>query len=138
MNPPEPVDDDHQHPPEPPTSDSVEHVADPDVVGRTDSVGQAFDDGEGRIFPCEGCGADLEFHIGDQQLSCPYCGHVREISFAEDAEVVEQDFNAMLQTISGWRRKAAQKRKQESDADEAEEDSRNELRCDSCGVHFCL
>ena len=29
-------------------------------------AGRTFDEGTGRIFPCESCGADLEFHIGDQ------------------------------------------------------------------------
>ena len=29
---------------------------------RTGEVGRTFDSGEGRVFPCEGCGADLEFN----------------------------------------------------------------------------
>ncbi len=41
--------------------------------------GRTFDDGKGRIFPCENCGGDLEFHIGQQSLKCPWCGHVKEI-----------------------------------------------------------
>ena len=45
----------------------------------TGSAGQTFDAGEGRIFPCDGCGADLEFRIGDQVLACQFCGHVKQI-----------------------------------------------------------
>ena len=29
---------------------------------------------ETRHFPCEGCGANLEFGIGVQALKCPHCG----------------------------------------------------------------
>ena len=35
---------------------------------RTGDVGQTFDGGAGRIFPCEACGSDLEFHIGEQAM----------------------------------------------------------------------
>lgn len=31
-------------------------------------------------YPCENCGASLEFSPGQQKLTCPYCGHVQEIS----------------------------------------------------------
>ncbi len=45
--------------------------------------------------PCHGCGADLRFEPGIQQLECPYCGSVSEI---ETSEVVieELDFRAFL------------------------------------------
>ena len=39
---------------------------------RTDDVGQTFDGGTGRVFPCESCGSDLEFNIGEQTLKCPH------------------------------------------------------------------
>ena len=43
----------------------------------TESAGQQIDEGKGRIFPCESCGADLRFHIGEQRLKCPYCGFTK-------------------------------------------------------------
>ena len=30
-------------------------------------------------YPCENCGASLEFSPGQQRLTCPYCGHEQEI-----------------------------------------------------------
>jgi len=53
-------------------------------------TGQTFDSGEGRIFPCESCGADLEFHIGEQSLKCPYCGHVKQIEHDPETVLAEQ------------------------------------------------
>lgn len=102
-------------------------------VVRTDDVGQTFDGGKGRIFPCESCGSDMEFHIGEQALKCPHCGHLRQIERSPDSEVLEQDFHAMLARVRQWR-DAAQAKKLGVDpaAAEAESDHR-ELRCDSCG-----
>jgi predicted RNA-binding Zn-ribbon protein involved in translation (DUF1610 family) len=100
---------------------------------RTDDVGQTFDDGEGRIFPCESCGSDLEFHIGEQALKCPYCGHVKQIERTFDGELQEQDFQTMLARVRQWRDEA-QSKKLETDPNAAEAESvHRELRCDSCG-----
>ena len=100
----------------------------------TGGVGQTFDTGQGRIFPCESCGADLEFHIGDQVLACQFCGHVKDIEFDSDAEVTEQDFSSMLEKLRTWRQEAAQKKLDSGDAEHAgDSTTRNELRCDSCG-----
>ena len=30
-------------------------------------------------YPCENCGASLEFSPGQQSLACPYCGHEQHI-----------------------------------------------------------
>ena len=100
----------------------------------TGGVGQTFDSGQGRIFPCDACGADLEFHIGDQALACKFCGHVKEIEFAPDSEIVEQDYERMLERLRTWRQEAAQKKLDGGDVDHAgDSTTRNELRCDSCG-----
>lgn len=114
-------------------SDSADIPARPDSsVG--DDPGQKFDDGEGRIFPCEGCGSDLEFHIGDQQLSCGYCGFVKQIELSDDAVVVEQDFRGMLQRLKEWRQQAAKTKLDEGDEEgSGDSTTRSELRCDSCG-----
>jgi rubrerythrin len=97
----------------------------PDAQGSTSEAGQSIDEGKGRTFPCEGCGADLKFHIGQQQLKCPFCGFEKQIEFSDDEAVVEQDFHAMLDHLQELR-----EQKQESDADE---ENASEIRCDSCG-----
>ena len=90
----------------------------------TEGAGQRTDEGKGRIFPCEKCGADLEFHIGAQSLKCPYCSHVKELEVKEDETVAEQDFHAMLESL-------AEKRQQEGHGEELET---AEVNCTSCGA----
>ena len=100
----------------------------------TGGIGQTFDTGQGRIFPCDGCGADLEFHIGDQVLSCQFCGHVKEIELRSDATLSEQDYHSMLDKLQDWRQEEAEEQIEEGDAEHAgDSTTRNELRCDSCG-----
>ncbi|MFN8707571.1 MAG: hypothetical protein ACK526_06860 [Planctomyces sp.] len=101
---------------------------------RTLDAGRTFDDGEGRLFPCENCGADLEFHIGMQSLKCSYCGHVKEIHRSVEEQIVEQDFHAMLEKLRQWREEESSG--ESSRSDESADDSAGELqeiRCESCG-----
>ena len=58
---------------------------------------QKLPEDQARTFPCEGCGADLEFNIKVQQLKCSFCGFEKEINLSEEATVEEQDLNAMLE-----------------------------------------
>lgn len=93
-------------------------------------AGRTFDEGTGRVFPCESCGADLEFHIGDQSLKCSFCGHVKQIELDPHAALAEQDFHAMLEQLQQWR--------QQTDKDGTSEavdpkSAVQELRCESCG-----
>lgn len=88
-------------------------------------AGERIDDGKGRIFPCEGCGADLVFHIGQQKLKCPYCGFEKEIRIDEDREIREQDFAAMLKVLR-------ERRQSKAKAVPAGEDN-HEIRCGACG-----
>lgn len=37
-----------------------------------------------RHWPCESCGADLEFAPGQDRLKCPFCGHEQQIPVATD------------------------------------------------------
>ncbi|MEM9293062.1 MAG: hypothetical protein AAGD01_15380 [Acidobacteriota bacterium] len=64
----------------------------------------SIEKGRGHIFPCESCGADLEFHIGQQQLRCPFCGFSKELVFGEEESIDEQDFSAMLERLVELRR----------------------------------
>jgi DNA-directed RNA polymerase subunit RPC12/RpoP len=87
------------------------------------------DDGKGRVFPCEGCGADLHFSIGMQQLSCPHCGFCKQIEIAEDATVEEQDFHAILAALQEKKESSAAPRGADAGCNEVQE-----VRCDSCGA----
>lgn len=92
-----------------------------ELLGRSDVAGATTDDGKGRVYPCEGCGADLEFHIGQQRLKCPFCGFEKEIAVDEGAEISEQDYHAMLERVRLAREKEPQ-----------EVAGYNEVRCRSC------
>jgi DNA-directed RNA polymerase subunit RPC12/RpoP len=80
------------------------------------------DDGKGRIFPCEGCGADVTFHIGTQRLKCPYCGFQKQIELDPQARVSEQDFHAILVRVRELRDKGP-----------PQEAGQSEVRCEACG-----
>lgn len=103
--------------------EEVPSIADVEVLGKSDIAGQTTDEGKGRVFPCEGCGADLHFHIGQQRLKCPYCGFEKEIELQEDSEIREQDFNAMLERL----------RQQHEAGHPDDQPGDCEVRCDSCG-----
>lgn len=53
-----------------------------------------------REFPCQSCGAKLQFHIGQQQLACPYCGFRKALTFAPGESVEEQDLEAALARLA--------------------------------------
>lgn len=102
----------------PRSSDSPNDV----LYGETEQQGRAVDDGQARVFPCESCGADLEFSIGQQQLKCPYCGHVKQIELREDAQIEEQDFRAALSRLE-----------QQHEQGRTDEVGNQEVSCESCG-----
>lgn len=53
-----------------------------DEVGGGFAVGAEFTgaDAGGRSYPCEACGATVEFAPGTGALTCPYCGHARAVA----------------------------------------------------------
>jgi len=59
---------------------------------------------EVRRFPCEGCGADLEFHIGSQRLVCPHCAFTKELQIPAGAQVSERSLQEALTKIAAHRR----------------------------------
>lgn len=77
---------------------------------------------DGRIFPCDGCGADLRFDIGVQQLKCEYCGAVKTIPLDPNTSVHEQDFIAMVNRVAQRRIQAR-----------AFNATTKEVTCDNCG-----
>ena len=100
-------------------------MADSPVRSQSDKPGESVDDGKGRVFPCEKCGADLEFHIGQQDLKCPFCGHEKLIELTADTDIAEQDFNAILATVREWRELSG----------ENTNDGQSEVRCSGCGAN---
>lgn len=95
-----------------------------DEQTRSTKPGESVDDGKGRVFPCEQCGADLEFHIGQQDLKCPFCGHEKRIELAPDTEIAEQDFHAILEKVRAWRQSG-----------ENTNAGQSEVRCSGCGAN---
>ncbi len=72
--------------------------------------------------PCANCGGQLEFHIGDQNLACPHCGHSQAIEHAEGAAVVEQSWASLqMNQMSGRAMSHAEGEK--------------EVVCQNCGGH---
>jgi len=76
----------------PPPVDSTGHGAD-------------VDQGKLRVFPCEACGADLEFAIDAQTLKCPFCGHEKDLEIAKGAVVAERDLRAAIEAMAEKRSK---------------------------------
>lgn len=95
----------------------------PNTEGTTQGAGQRVDEGKGRVFPCEQCGADLKFGIGQQKLNCEFCGWTKELQLDESVAVAEQDFHAMLARLAEVRAKGR-----------TDQVGTSEIRCDSCGA----
>ncbi|MBM4076946.1 MAG: hypothetical protein FJ267_15055, partial [Planctomycetes bacterium] len=89
------------------------------------SQGESIDEGKGRVFPCDRCGADLVFSIGMQSLQCDYCGYIKQIELPKGAPIVERDYQEMLERLERWHESDASER--DSSTDE------HVIRCDSCG-----
>jgi DNA-directed RNA polymerase subunit RPC12/RpoP len=51
-------------------------------------------------FPCEQCGAQLQYKEGSQQLQCGHCGHQHHIVLSRDP-IVEYDFHSTLKHLPG-------------------------------------
>ena len=98
-------------------------MPDADARSKSPKPGESVDDGKGRIFPCDNCGADLEFSIGQQDLKCPYCGHEKLIELAADADIGEQDFHTILVKVREWREKS----------NGQDQSGQSEVRCVGCG-----
>jgi DNA-directed RNA polymerase subunit RPC12/RpoP len=92
----------------------------------TPAEGRTIDSGRGRVFPCERCGAELVFNIGDQRLKCPHCGFEKEIVVPQNAAVAEQDFR---ETIDRLKQQAATRTEAEQ-----KEGTENHIRCEGCGA----
>lgn len=79
-------------------------------------------DEQGRVYPCEGCGADLRYDIGASSLSCEHCGRTVTIELEEDARIEERDYAATLARVRKLRE------------DREAEEPRHEVTCGDCGA----
>lgn len=103
----------------------AEPIFEPDAQATTQLPGETIDDGKGRIFPCEECGADLEFSIGQQVLQCPYCGRTKNLAPSE-SEIRENDLALALERLKA-REPLTESTSGPSDV--------HEIRCESCGAN---
>ncbi len=90
--------------------------------GSTEIAAAREDENRLRVFPCESCGADLEFQIGAQSLQCSHCGFVKKLDIDPDAAVGEQDFKETLERLVKQR-----------GLSRTEEKDLKQIRCASCG-----
>lgn len=95
--------------------------SDPTLV-RSDGAGAARPQDRPRVFPCAGCGANLQFDVAAQSLKCPYCGHEQDLGIADDATVAERDLAAGLARLAAGRTKATPR-----------DGAAREIRCRDCG-----
>ncbi|MGB0716643.1 MAG: hypothetical protein ACPGXK_12230 [Phycisphaerae bacterium] len=114
-------------------SDSTSNIPDTDPLaedGNTSSSGQSGssentspsrDQGESRVFPCESCGADLEFHIGAQSLKCTYCGFVKSLR-QDDRSITENDYRDTARRMARLREQGRN-----------DEIGCSEVNCSACG-----
>lgn len=72
-------------------------------------------------FPCEQCGAQLEYQPGTTQMKCPYCGFQQPIP-APAGTVQELDINAYLDRANL----------------NLEKETATVVRCDSCGAQYTV
>lgn len=86
----------------------------------SDQAVPAKADGNKR-FPCQQCGAQLEFSPGAQQLKCQYCGFLNEIPQSAD-DIHELDFHQYLE---------------EAKLDSVE-DTEQTVKCQACAAEFTV
>jgi predicted RNA-binding Zn-ribbon protein involved in translation (DUF1610 family) len=105
---------------------SDERVFPADEVRTTTDAGELIDQGRGRIFPCDQCGADLEFSVGQQSLQCPFCGAIKQIAVATEWPLIEHDYLKVLDQL--------QQRKTVDLPPQDAETGYHQVRCESCGA----
>ncbi|MGB0865439.1 MAG: hypothetical protein ACPGSC_02960 [Granulosicoccaceae bacterium] len=73
-----------------------------------------------RRFPCQQCGAVLRYAVGQEALSCDYCGHAQSIEKSSQS-ITEHNLREALQAL---------------DHTEPLSSDVPHIGCDSCGAHF--
>ena len=88
--------------------------------------GESIDSGKGRTFPCDRCGADLVFSVGEQSLQCPYCAAIKQIEPPAEVPIVERDYLRAIERLKRLREKTSH--------DEESSITEHAIRCSSCGA----
>ena len=78
-----------------------------------------------RTYPCDSCGAELQFDIELQKLKCPSCGVVHDLTVDMDQTAVEQDLRTALQALRENKMQGQQSLIAET----------KEIVCQNCGGH---
>ena len=94
----------------------------------TELPGQLIDESRGRVYPCESCGADLVFHIGEQKLHCGYCGFTKDIA-VRDESIDERSLETMLAKLERHHEDGIG----DSVTEHGGQPGEKEVRCNSCG-----
>jgi hypothetical protein len=77
------------------------------ALGTTSGTLSGSEEGSGRVFPCEACGADLVFDAARQVLRCTRCEFTRDVRLDGAPPVQEQDLTQALERMSRERHGAA-------------------------------
>ncbi|MFC4336869.1 hypothetical protein [Salininema proteolyticum] len=72
-----------------------------------------------QMYPCDGCGAQLQFQPGTTALQCPYCGHQKQIVFEQPGKVREHS----------WAKAAGKRRRPRNEV------PANLFVCTQCAAH---
>ena len=78
-----------------------------------------------RTYPCDSCGAELQFDIKLQKLKCPSCGVVHDLTVDLSQTAVEQDLRSALQALRSTKIQGQQSLIAET----------KEIVCQNCGGH---
>lgn len=100
-------------------------------VTEDDPSGRSLPEEAARTYPCLGCGADLQYHIGQAKLACEHCGAVREILPDAGDVILEHDYRDALTRL------AEQRRTRDAEAEAGPQsagDGMAEIRCEACGA----
>ena len=65
-----------------------------------ESVDAIADDSAQHVFPCEQCGAQLQYLAGSANMQCVHCGHQHQITLSRDP-IEEFDFHSTLKHLPG-------------------------------------
>ncbi|MEO0479510.1 MAG: hypothetical protein AAF196_08530 [Planctomycetota bacterium] len=109
-----------------PDGDAAPPLTDPNPAATAPST-PTDDKDEVRFFPCQSCGADLEFHIGAQRLKCSFCGHEEDLDH-EDGGIAENDLESALE------RESERRSSNRDRVAEGEQGELSEIRCTNCAA----
>lgn len=67
----------------------------------SESSPEVLQDSQGHEFPCDNCGADMQWDPSTDSLSCEYCGHKQHVPRAE-SEIIERGLEEASDVAHGF------------------------------------